>query len=185
MDSGAIPLISTKKKMDKNQIKIRVNFQIKVPQVRVIDESGTVIGIMQTRDALKMAQEQGLDLIEINPKSAPPVCKLMDYGKYKYDEKKKISESKKKQKIQELKEISFRPSTDEGDLNHKLNSAKGFLSDGNKVKFTVRFKGREIVHPEIAKEKLAWFAEQLKDLISSNVEVSSEGKIMWMILSPK
>ena len=93
--------------MDKNQIKIRVNFQIKVPQIRVIDESGTVIGIMQTRDALKMAQEQGLDLIEINPKSAPPVCKLMDYGKYKYDEKKKISESKKKQKIQELKGLIY------------------------------------------------------------------------------
>lgn len=171
--------------MEKNQQKLRVNFQIKIPQIRVIDDEGNSLGVMNTQDALKLAQSKNLDLIEINPKSLPPVCKIMDYGKYKYEEKKKLSDSKKKQKIQELKEINFRPNTDDNDLNHKLLSAKKFLSDGNKVRLTVRFKGREIVHPELAKEKLAWFAESLKDLINSNIEASSEGKIMWMILSPK
>ena len=171
--------------MEKNQQKLRINFQIKVSQIRLIDEDGSSIGIIQIQDALKLAQSKNLDLIEINPKSSPPVCKIMDYGKYKYEEKKKISESKKKQKIQELKEINFRPSTDDNDLNHKLLSAKKFIVDGNKVKLSVRFKGREIVHPELAKEKLIWFTDQLKDLITSNYESSYEGKIMCIILSPK
>lgn len=167
-----------------NQYRIRTNFQIKVPQVRVIQDDGYVIGVMATRDALKLAQEQGLDLVEINPKSIPPVCKIIDYGKFKYDEKKRQVEAKKKQKVQELKELTFRPNTDENDLLHKLSFAKEFLADGNKVKFTIRFKGREVTHPQLAKDKLNWIVQQLNGLILSNYEISAEGKFMWMIVSP-
>ncbi len=167
-----------------NQNRIRVNFQIKVPQVRVIQSDGTSIGIMPTREALQLAQSQELDLIEINPKAVPPVCKIADYGKFKYDEKKRLSETRKKQKIQELKELVFRPTTDENDMMHKLAFAKQFLSDGNKVKFTVKFRGREITHPQIARDKLYWITQQLNELINPNPEISSEGRIMWMIVSP-
>lgn len=167
-----------------NQNRVRVNFQIKVPQVRVIQSDGTSIGVMPTRDALKLAQSQGLDLVEINPKAVPPVCKIIDYGKFKYDEKKRLSDIRKKQKIQELKELVFRPNTDENDLQHKLSFAKQFLADGNKVKFTVKFRGREVTHPQIARDKLHWITQQLTGLINPNTEISSEGRIMWMIVSP-
>jgi translation initiation factor IF-3 len=166
------------------QYRIRINNFIRVPQIRVIGPDGNMIGVMQTRDALRMAQEQSLDLVEINPRSAPPVCKIMDYGKYKYEEKKKLSEIKKHQKSQELKEVSLRPVTDEGDLIHKLESVKSFLTDGHKVKISVKFKGREITHPEIAKEKLSWFVENLKDLIAPVQQPSLEGKFMHITVSP-
>lgn len=166
------------------QYRIRINGYIKVPQVRVILEDGGSPGIMNTRDALKMAQDQGLDLIEINPKSVPPVCKIADYGKYKYDEKKKQSETKKNQKTQELKELTFRPNTDENDLNHKLSQAREFVEEGHKVKFTVRFRGREISHADIGKDKLRYILEQLGDLIQSNPQISLEGKFMSVIVFP-
>lgn len=168
----------------KNNYRVRVNNQIKIPQVRVIQSDGTPIGIMNTRDALKLAQEQNLDLVEINPRSSPPVCKLLDYGKFKYEEKKKQAEAKKKQKVQELKELTFKPNTDEHDLLHKLNFAKEFLSEGNKVKFTVRFRGREITHPQIAKDKLDWIIKQLDGLIIPAPQVMLEGKLMHMTVSP-
>lgn len=140
---------------------------------------------MATRDALKLAQDQGLDLIEINPKSAPPVCKIVDYGKYKYEEKKKQSAAKKTQKVVELKEITFRPVTDENDLNHKLESAKEFLADGNKVKFTVKFRGREMAHPEIGRDKLEWVLQQLLDMTANSTPIGMEGKAMSTIVTPK
>jgi translation initiation factor IF-3 len=171
-------------KNSNNQYRVRINFQIKVPQVRVVQSDGSVIGVMPTREALQLAQEQGLDLVEINPKASPPVCKIVDYGKFKYDEKKRLSEVRKKQKIQELKELTFRPTTDENDLQHKLTFAKQFLSDGNKVKFTIRFRGREVTHPQVARDKLNWIIAQLSGLILPNPEISSEGKFMWMIVSP-
>lgn len=166
------------------QNNVRVNNYIRVPQVRVVLSDGSSPGVMQTREALKLAQEQGLDLVEINPKAFPPVCKIIDFGKFKYEEKKKVAESKKNQKNSELKEITFRPTTDENDLKHKLESAKQFLSDGNKVKFTIRFRGREITHPEVAKEKLDWITNQLNGLILSSPQVTLEGKFMWLIVSP-
>jgi len=168
----------------KNNQRIRVNNQIRVPQVRVIQNDGTPIGVMSTKDALKLAQNQGLDLVEINPRAVPPVCKILDYGKFKYEEKKKQSEIKKKQKIQELKELTFKPTTDEHDLLHKLAFAKEFLTEGNKVKFTIKFRGREITHPEIAKSKLDWIVSQLNSLILPEPQISLEGKFMWMIVSP-
>lgn len=167
-----------------NQQRIRTNWQIRIPQIRVVGADGANLGVMNTRDALKMAQDQALDLVEINPRAVPPVCKIMDYGKYKYEEKKKLQQAKKNQVIQELKELTFRPNTDEGDLNHKLEQAKEFLTEGNKVKFTIRFRGREITHPEVGKSKLEWLQKELAALIAPNPQVNLEGKFMSMVVSP-
>jgi len=166
------------------QARVRTNNQIRIPQIRVVMSDGTNAGVMATRDALKLAQDQGLDLVEINPKSVPPVCKIMDFGKYKYEEKKKQQAAKKNQVVQELKELTFRPNTDENDLNHKLTQAKEFLAEGNKVKFTIRFRGREITHSDLGKEKLEWMLQQLQGLVSDRPQISLEGKFMSMIVSP-
>lgn len=166
------------------EYRTRINKFIRVPQVRVVLSDGTNGGIMNTYEALKMAQDQTLDLVEINPRAVPPVCKIMDYGKFKYEEKKKAQAAKKNQQIQELKELTFRPNTDENDLNHKLVQAKEFLADGDKVKFAVRFRGREIVHQNIGREKLQWILQQLDGLISPNPQISLEGKFMSMIVYP-
>lgn len=166
------------------QYRIRVNNYIRVPQVRVVFNDGSAGGVMPTRDALKLAQEQGFDLVEINPKASPPVCKIMDFGKYKYEEKKKQAELRKNQKTQELKEITFKPNTDEHDLKHKLEAAKEFLKDGNKVKFTIKFRGREITHPEVAREKINWIITQLGDIIAPSGPAMMEGKFMFLIVAP-
>ena len=166
------------------EYKTRINKFIRVPQIRVVLADGTNNGIMNTYDAIKLAQEQGLDLVEINTRSQPPVCKIMDYGKFKYEEKKKAQAAKKNQQVQELKELTFRPNTDDNDLNHKLDQAKGFLEEGNKVKFTVRFRGREIVHADIGKEKLQWILGELTGLIATNPQINLEGKFMSMVVSP-
>lgn len=166
------------------QYRVRVNNYIRVPQVRVVYEDGTNGGIMATRDALKAAQDKGLDLVEINPRSVPPVCKIMDYGKYKYEEKKKAQAAKKNQTIQELKELTFRPNTDENDLKHKVSQAKEFLADGDRVKFTVRFRGREITHANLGKEKLEWILQELHGLITDKPQINLEGKFMSMICTP-
>jgi translation initiation factor IF-3 len=172
-------------KNNQNQNRIRINLQIRVPQVRVVLEDGSSPGVMSTRDAMKMAQDANLDLVEINPRSVPPVCKILDYGKYKYDEKKKAAAARKTQKQSELKELTFRPNTDEHDLGIKLQMAKEFLKDGNKVKFAIRFRGREITHPQVGKEKLDWLLKELTDLISGTPQVFTEGKIMSMTVNPK
>jgi len=169
---------------NKSQPRIRINYQIRIPQIRVVDNDGTNLGVMDTRAALRMAQEQSLDLVEINPRAVPPVCKIMDYGKFKYDEKKKLQAARRNQQIQELKEITFRPNTDENDLTHKVESAKKFLEEGDKVKFTIRFRGREITHPQVGKDKLDWILQQLDGLIVANPQVNLEGKFMSMIVSP-
>jgi len=166
------------------QFKYRVNFQIKAQQVRVINNDGENLGIFQFKDAMQLATDQNLDLVEINSKSNPIIVKIIDYGKFKYEEKKKQSEIHKNQKIQELKEIMFRPNTDENDLLHKLNSAKEFIADGHKVKFTVKFKGREITHPQIGREKIDWIISQLDNTILANPLISMEGKIMYTIVTP-
>lgn len=162
----------------------RTNRQIRVPQVRVLTAEGENLGVMDTYKALKQAQDAGLDLVEINPKAQPPVCKIMDYGKFKYDEKKKAQAAKKNQHEQELKELTFRPNTDENDLAHKVAQAKEFLAEGDKVKFTVRFRGREIVHADIGKDKLNWILKELTGLIAQNPQINLEGKFMSMIVSP-
>jgi translation initiation factor IF-3 len=162
----------------------RINKYIRVPQVRVLTAEGDNLGVMDTYKALKQAQDAGLDLVEINPKAQPPVCKIMDYGKFKYEEKKKAQAAKKNQQNQELKELTFRPNTDDNDLAHKVNQAKEFLAEGDKVKFTVRFRGREIVHADIGKQKLQWILDELAGLIAANPQINLEGKFMSMIVSP-
>lgn len=169
---------------NQQQYRVRINNYIRVPQVKVIDAEGNFLGIMATYEALKIAQEQGLDLVEVNARATPPLVKIIDYGKFKYEEKKKLSEQKKNQKVQELKEISFRPNTDENDLNHKLQQAKEFLADGNKIKFTVKFRGREITHPELGRAKLEWIIQQLSSLIAPSPSISLEGKFMSMLVTP-
>jgi translation initiation factor IF-3 len=163
----------------------RVNHRIRVPEIRVIDADGEMLGVMPTQEALKRAREKGLDLVEINPKAVPPVCKILDFGKYKYDEKKKAREAKRKQSVVEVKEIKLRPKTDDHDLDFKMRAARKFLESGNKVKLTVRFRGREITHPQKALEQLQLIEKQCEDLANTEVRASMEGRTMTMIMAPK
>jgi translation initiation factor IF-3 len=166
------------------QYRVRINHFIRVPQIRVLLADGSNGGIMDTSVALKLAKDQGLDLVEINPKAAPPVCRIVDYGKMKYEEKKKAQDAKKNQQVQELKEITFRPNTDIGDLEHKLVKAKEFLEEGNRTRFIIRFRGRELAHPNIGKEKLEYCVQQLNELIQPNPQISLDGKFMSMTVIP-
>ena len=164
---------------------IRVNHRIRVPEVRVVLDDGSQLGVMPTSEALKQAEGRGLDLVEVNPKSMPPVCKILDFGKYKYEEKKRASEAKRKQTIVELKEVKLRPKTDDHDLQVKVRAARRFLESGNKVKFTVRFRGREITHPQRAQMQLDWLVEQLTDLANVEQRPQMEGRTMSAIVGPK
>lgn len=164
---------------------IRVNNRIRVPQVRVVGADGSMVGVLNTYEALALAKSAGLDLVEVNPKASPPICKILDYGKFKYEEKKKQNVARKNQKSSELKEITLRPKTEANDLAHKVSSALGFLEEGNKVKFTVRFRGREITHPENGRVKLQAIAQALSELSPNVGPIVLEGKHMSMIVSPK
>ncbi len=144
-----------------------------------------MLGIMSTIDAKKLAREKNLDLVEVNPKAQPPVCKVMDFGKYKYEEKKKKQQARKGQIQVELKEVKLRPKTDEHDMEVKIRHARRFIEEGNKVKITCRFRGREITHPETAERQLDYFAEQCLDLAVIEQPPRMEGRTMTAILSPK
>ncbi len=164
---------------------IRVNNRIRVPEVRVVADDGSMLGILPTQEALKRAREAGLDLVEVNPKSSPPVCKILDFGKFKYEEKKRQREAKRKQTVVEIKEIKLRPKTDDHDLNVKLRNSRRFIETGNKVKFTVRFRGREITHPERARMQLDWLLERLEDIAQIEQRPTMEGRTMVLIAAPK
>jgi translation initiation factor IF-3 len=164
---------------------IRVNHRIRVPEVRVVAEDGSNLGVLATEDALRRAQEKGLDLVEVNPKSVPPVCKILDFGKYKYEEKKKQREAKRKQTVMEVKEVKLRPKTDDHDLETKIRKARNFIEEGNKVKFTVRFRGREITHPERAQMQLDLIWSRLEDLANMEQRPTMEAKTMALIVAPK
>jgi translation initiation factor IF-3 len=164
---------------------IRVNHRIRVPEVRVVLDDGSQLGVMPTSEALKAAETRGLDLVEVNPKSIPPVCKILDFGRYKYEEKKRASDAKRKQTVVELKEVKLRPKTDDHDLQVKVRAARRFLESGNKVKFTVRFRGREITHPQRAQMQLDWLVEQLIDLANVEQRAQMEGRTMSAIVGPK
>ena len=164
---------------------IRINHRIRVPEVRVIDAKNQMLGVMSTSEALRTAQEQGLDLVEVNPKAEPPVCKILDFGKYKYEEKKKASEAKRKQSTVDLKEIKLRPKTDTHDLDFKARAARRFLESGNKVKFTVRFRGREITHPQKAQEQLEIIVKACEDLANVEIRPAMEGRTMTLLMAPK
>lgn len=162
----------------------RVNHRIKVPEVKVVSETG-VVGIMPTYEALKLAKDDGLDLVEINPKSSPPICKIMDFGKFKYEEKKRQNIARKNQHVSEMKEIKLRPKTDTNDIQHKVDAALDFLKEGHKVKFTVRFRGREITHPQLAQEKLLAIAKELQSNAGHISPCTMDGRTMVMMVNPK
>jgi translation initiation factor IF-3 len=164
---------------------IRVNHRIRVPEVRVIDADGSMLGVLQTHEALRKAQEQNLDLVEVNPKAEPPVCKILDFGKYKYEEKKKQAQARRNQAVVEIKEIKLRPKTDDHDIAFKVKAARRFLEAGHKVKFTVRFRGREITHPEKAHEQLDIILKALEDVGNVETRPSMEARAMSLIVAPK
>jgi translation initiation factor IF-3 len=151
----------------------------------VIGAEGEMLGIMSTLDAKKLAREKNLDLVEVNPKAAPPVCKVMDFGKYKYEEKKKKQVARKSQIQVELKEVKLRPKTDDHDMDVKIRHARRFLEEGNKVKITCRFRGREITHPETAQRQLDFFAGQVMDIGIIEQTPRMEGRTMTCIVAPK
>ena len=162
----------------------RSNNRISSPDVQVIASDGQNLGVLNTNEAISMAKNQGLDLIEIAPNANPPVCKIMDMGKYKYDLQKKANQAKKKQKTVSLKEIKLRPGTETHDYNFKIKNAKKFISKGNKVKFTVKFKGREMQHTELGKELMDKIIEETKDLAKVESKPKFEGRQMVMIIQP-
>lgn len=163
----------------------RVNEEIRYPQVRLIDENGTMVGIMSSRDAIARAYAAGLDLVEISPNASPPVVKILDYGKYKYELQKKQSEARKKQKVIEIKEIKVRPNIDENDYQVKLRAMKSFLEEGDKVKVTLRFRGREMTHQELGIKLLERIRNDLEGLIKVEQMPRLENRQMVMVLSPK
>jgi len=164
---------------------VTINWDIKAPEVRVIDSDGKQIGIMPLKEAMKISEERGLDLVEVAPNSNPPVCRIMNYGKYKYQQSKRIQEARKHQTIIQVKEVKVRPRTEEHDFQFKLRHVKRFLSEGNKVKISILFRGREIAHPEFGREMLNRFLEGAKDLMVLEQAPRLEGRNMVMILAPK
>lgn len=162
-----------------------INEQIRDKKVRVIGEEGEQLGVMSSKDALKLAKEANVDLVRIAPSAVPPVCKLIDYGKYKYELVRREKEAKKKQKTVEVKEVRLSPNIDVNDLNTKCNSARKFIEKGNKVKVTLRFRGREMAHIESSKHILSDFAEKLSDIAVVEKAPKMEGRSMMMFLTEK
>ena len=162
-----------------------INEQIRDREVRLIGEDGQQLGIMSARDAMKLAQEANLDLVKIAPQAKPPVCKIIDYGKFRYEQARKEKEARKKQKTIEVKEIRFSPNIDTNDLNTKVTHAKKFLAAGNKVKVSVRFRGREMTHTQVGRSILEDFAQALTDVAVVDKPPKMEGRSMVMFLAQK
>lgn len=164
---------------------VMINEQIRDKEVRVISESGEQLGVMTSKEAMKLAEEAGVDLIKIAPTAKPPVCKIMDFGKYRYEQTRKEKEAKKKQRVIEIKEVRLSPNIDKNDLNTKVNMARKFISKGDKVKVTLRFKGRELAHVNTSKAILDEFAELLSDVAVVDKPAKFEGRSMIMFLAEK
>ncbi|MBE5943408.1 MAG: translation initiation factor IF-3 [Lachnospiraceae bacterium] len=162
-----------------------INEQIKDKEVRVISEDGEQLGVMTSKEAMKLAEEAGVDLIKIAPTAKPPVCKIMDFGKYRYEQARREKEAKKKQKTIEVKEVRLSPNIDTNDLNTKVNMARKFLTKGDKVKVTLRFRGRELAHVNTSKTILDEFAEALSDVAVIEKPAKFEGRSMIMFLAEK
>ena len=165
--------------------RLRVNERIRVREIRVIDDTGQQIGIMAPPQALALAREKGLDLVEISPTASPPVCRIMDYGKFQYLEQKRQRQAKKHQKVIEVKEIKFRPKVDEHDYQFKKKHIERFLEDGDKVKATIFFRGREMAHPEIGRRILERLIEDLAEVATPETTPRQEGNQMHTILAQK
>ena len=163
----------------------QINDEIRDREVRLVSESGEQLGIMSAHDALAKAEEAGLDLVKISPKATPPVCKLMDYGKFKFEQSKREKEARKNQHVVEIKEVRMSPGIDVNDFNVKLRNAQKFLAEGNRVKATVRFRGREMAHTDIGRKLLMKFAEDCAEVAVMYKEPKLDGRHMNMFLSPK
>jgi len=164
---------------------VRTNDRIRVPQVRVIADDGEQLGIMDTREAVRRAREQGLDLVEVAPTADPPVCRIIDFGKFQYEAKKKANEAKKKQVIITVKEVKFRPGTDDHDYNFKMKHSREWLLEGDKVKATIFFRGREITHRELGSQLLQKLEKDLADVGEVEARPRMEGNQMFLIFTPK
>lgn len=162
-----------------------MNEEIRTKEVRLVSETGEQLGIMHPRDALNIALSKGLDLVEVAPAAKPPVCKIMDVGKFKYEQSKREREARKKQRIINVKEVKLRPNIEDHDFNVKTKNAERFLQDGDKVKVTIMFRGRELSHPELGRELLERVAALLQEMATVEKNPKLEGKNMTMILSPK
>jgi translation initiation factor IF-3 len=164
---------------------VRVNDRIRAREVRVIDEEGEQLGIMTPQQAIDLARQRGYDLVEVAPMANPPVCRIIDFGKYLYEQKKRAHEAKKKQAVIEVKEIKFRPMTDDHDYNFKMKHAREILADGNKVKATIRFRGREITHKELGFQLLDRLEKDLADKGVAEARPRHEGMQLIMIFGPR
>ena len=162
-----------------------INEEIRDKEVRVVDAEGNQLGIMSAAEANRLAEEQGLDLVKISPNAVPPVCKIMDYSKFCFDQKKREKEAKKNQKVVEIKEIRMSPSIDTNDFNTKVKAALKFLGDGNRVKVSVRFRGREMAHTNLGEKLLLEFAEATSEIANMEKNPKLEGRFMAMFLTPK
>lgn len=162
----------------------RINDKIRVPAVQLIDENGDNRGETDTRDALRIAQDAGLDLVEISPNAQPPVCKIMDYGRFKYQQQKKAAEAKKKQKTVEVKEVKMRPNIDTHDYDVKMRNARRFFNSGDKVKFTLRFRGREMAHQNLGMDVLMKVKAETEEYAKVEAHPKMEGRQMMMVLAP-
>ncbi|MDD6214169.1 MAG: translation initiation factor IF-3 [Firmicutes bacterium] len=163
---------------------LQVNADIREKEVRVVNQEGRQLGVMSSKEALQLAQEKGLDLVNISPNAKPPVCKIMDFGKYRFELQKREKENRKNQKIINIKEVQLSPSIDTNDFNTKSKNASKFLSKGDKVKVTVRFRGREVSHSEIGEVLLKRFAEAVKEVGTVERPAKLEGRNMTMFLAP-
>ena len=161
-----------------------MNRQIRVPEIRLIDHEGENAGVVTPAEAVRMAEEVGLDLVEISPNASPPVCKIMDFGKFKYESQKKAAEARKKQKVIEIKEVKFRPNIDTHDYDVKMKSVHKFLTGGDKVKVTLRFRGREMAHQELGRELLHKVAGDIEELGKVESMPKLEGRQMTMVIAP-
>jgi translation initiation factor IF-3 len=164
---------------------VRINERIRVPQVRVIGDDGSQVGVLPVREALSMAQAKGLDLVEVSPTARPPVCRIMDFGKFKYEQSRKARKARKKQHVTHLKEIKMRPKIDEHDYTFKMNHAREFLGERDKVKFTIMFRGREMAHQEIGHKLMARIIADLGESATVETSARSEGRTLTMVVMPK
>lgn len=163
----------------------QINEEIRDSEIRLIGSTGEQLGIMSAAEAQHIADEQGLDLVKISPQATPPVCKLMDYGKFRFEQGKREKEAKKNQHVVEIKEVRMSPGIDIGDFNTKLKNAQKFVADGNRVKVSVRFRGREMAHTDIGRDLLVRFAEAIAETATLDKEPKMEGRSMSIFLSPK
>lgn len=164
--------------------KTNINRAIRAREVRVVDDEGEQLGVMDLDSALAAAEERGLDLVEVSPNADPPVCRVMDYGKYKYQQSKRAAEAKKKQVKVEVKEVKMRPKTEEHDFQFKLKNARRFLEAGNKVKFTIMFRGREVTHPEFGRKLLERLVDEVSDIAQAESRPNMSGRFMSMVVGP-